>query len=131
MWKLPGENWLFKSLPAAPTLASCHTQSLTAPKGLDQNCTDLHSLCLNIINKKRFKCYENQACFFLKFYFQPKRQPLGKIQSLMKFCSLILFTAFKSFNKVVVITNICPHRDFSALKITRVLPGWLLSWYFI
>lgn len=53
---------------------------------------------------------------FIKFYFQPKREPLRKIPSLMKFDSLILLFPFKSFNKVVVITNICPTETFPLWK---------------
>lgn len=59
---------------------------------------------------------KNQCLTLFKLHFQPKRQPLGKTQSLMKLCRIILLTAFKSFNKVVVITNICPTETFLLWK---------------
>lgn len=60
--------------------------------------------------------WKPSAWLLFKFCFQPKRQPLEKTQSLMMFCILILLTPFKSFNKVVALTNIFLTETFPLWK---------------
>lgn len=96
----------------APTRVLYHTQSPIQYKALNQNGNNLHSLYPSVINEVRFNTMKNQCLALFKFHFQPKRQSLGKTQSLMKFWRIILLPPFKSFNKVVVITNICPTETF-------------------